>query len=99
MNLIELNPHRDPLVLDDVVDGEPLGGVGLEHPADQVLRVLGHVGPLWKKITNSIRNTILMINVRLYTWLWELVLSRPDPLLHPGRDGEAVVGVERGEAA
>ena len=29
--------------------------------------------------------------------LGELILPRPDPLLHTRGDGEAVVGVERGE--
>ncbi len=38
--------HVDPLVPDDVVDGEALGGVRLKHAADKVLGVLGNLLPL-----------------------------------------------------
>lgn len=39
-------PYRYPLVLDDVIDGQSLFGIGLEHVLDEVLGVLRHVCPL-----------------------------------------------------
>ncbi len=50
--LLNKKTHVDPLVLDDVVDGEPLGGVGLQHAADQVLGVLRYVLPFCQIVMN-----------------------------------------------
>ena len=38
--------RRDPLGSDHVVDGEALLRVRLQHPADQILGLFGHLGPL-----------------------------------------------------
>lgn len=39
--------YRNPLMLDDLINGQSLLGVGFEEASDQVLGVLRHVLPLW----------------------------------------------------
>ena len=39
--------HRNPLCLDHLVNGQPLVRIGLEASSDQILRLVGHLGPLW----------------------------------------------------
>ena len=54
-----LGTYSDPLILDDVIDGEPLVRVCLQHAPDEILGILRHVLPLgiWKLVLEKSRDT------------------------------------------